>query len=61
MKRKTVAMAPIVAVAARAFTTFAFAIPQQAFAHYGDRKIRETLCTTPHCIWMMSRENFILL
>jgi len=35
MNHKVLAMAPIVAVAALALTAVGFAIPQQAFAHYG--------------------------
>ena len=35
MNRKTLAIAPIVAVAALALTAIVFAIPQQALAHYG--------------------------
>jgi hypothetical protein len=35
MNHKVLAIAPIVAVAALALTAVGFAIPQQAFAHYG--------------------------
>jgi hypothetical protein len=35
MNRKVLAIAPIIAVAALALTAVGFAIPQQAFAHYG--------------------------
>jgi len=35
MNHKVLAVAPILAVAALALTAVGFAIPQQAFAHYG--------------------------
>jgi hypothetical protein len=35
MNHKALVIAPIVAVAAIALTAVGFAIPQQAFAHYG--------------------------